>query len=166
MKKNPLFPLVTNRFICLLDLDNPAVDLIWTCQTSKPPGGAEGGGGCSTRWKQGRHAADVETHSTGQRSFEGNAEVRKMKVCFTCLNLSFKRTLSTPRLHPVAVSLQRYIAQDIIIQNYHIPTGVSPESKSRSSEVSNLAITSRRFWHCISFLDPGPVRSVRDGQRP
>ncbi|XP_027884403.1 cholesterol side-chain cleavage enzyme, mitochondrial isoform X2 [Xiphophorus couchianus] len=29
----------------------------------------------------------------------------------------------TLRLHPVAVSLQRYIAEDIIIQNYHIPAG-------------------------------------------
>ncbi|XP_024138286.1 cholesterol side-chain cleavage enzyme, mitochondrial [Oryzias melastigma] len=29
----------------------------------------------------------------------------------------------TLRLHPVAVSLQRYIAEDIVIQNYHIPAG-------------------------------------------
>ncbi|PWA30505.1 hypothetical protein CCH79_00015277, partial [Gambusia affinis] len=29
----------------------------------------------------------------------------------------------TLRLHPVAVSLQRYIAEDIIIKNYHIPAG-------------------------------------------
>ncbi|XP_074532985.1 cholesterol side-chain cleavage enzyme, mitochondrial isoform X2 [Halichoeres trimaculatus] len=29
----------------------------------------------------------------------------------------------TLRLHPVAVSLQRYISEDIIIQNYHIPSG-------------------------------------------
>lgn len=29
----------------------------------------------------------------------------------------------TLRLHPVAVSLQRYITEDIIIQNYHIPAG-------------------------------------------
>ncbi|KAF7663276.1 hypothetical protein LDENG_00215020 [Lucifuga dentata] len=29
----------------------------------------------------------------------------------------------TLRLHPVAVSLQRYITEDIIIQNYHIPSG-------------------------------------------
>uniref|UniRef100_A0A8C6SLV3 Cholesterol side-chain cleavage enzyme, mitochondrial n=1 Tax=Neogobius melanostomus TaxID=47308 RepID=A0A8C6SLV3_9GOBI len=29
----------------------------------------------------------------------------------------------TLRLHPVAVSLQRYVAEDIIIQNYHIPAG-------------------------------------------
>ncbi|XP_077568173.1 cholesterol side-chain cleavage enzyme, mitochondrial-like isoform X2 [Stigmatopora nigra] len=29
----------------------------------------------------------------------------------------------TLRLHPVAVSLQRYTAEDIIIQNYHIPAG-------------------------------------------
>ncbi|KAL0968898.1 hypothetical protein UPYG_G00273340 [Umbra pygmaea] len=27
------------------------------------------------------------------------------------------------RLHPVAVSLQRYITEDIVIQNYHIPSG-------------------------------------------
>ncbi|XP_060765457.1 cholesterol side-chain cleavage enzyme, mitochondrial-like isoform X2 [Neoarius graeffei] len=31
----------------------------------------------------------------------------------------------TLRLHPVAVSLQRYITQDVVIQNYHIPSGVS-----------------------------------------
>ncbi|XP_037539641.1 cholesterol side-chain cleavage enzyme, mitochondrial-like [Nematolebias whitei] len=31
----------------------------------------------------------------------------------------------TLRLHPVAVSLQRYITEDIIIQNYHIPSGPS-----------------------------------------
>ncbi|KAL4658708.1 cholesterol side-chain cleavage enzyme, mitochondrial isoform X1 [Arapaima gigas] len=29
----------------------------------------------------------------------------------------------TLRLHPVAVSLQRYIKEDIVIQNYHIPAG-------------------------------------------
>ncbi|XP_051548480.1 cholesterol side-chain cleavage enzyme, mitochondrial-like isoform X1 [Myxocyprinus asiaticus] len=29
----------------------------------------------------------------------------------------------TLRLHPVAVSLQRYITKDIVIQNYHIPAG-------------------------------------------
>ncbi|XP_068169889.1 cholesterol side-chain cleavage enzyme, mitochondrial [Antennarius striatus] len=29
----------------------------------------------------------------------------------------------TLRLHPVAVSLQRYIAEDVIIQNYHVPAG-------------------------------------------
>ncbi|CAL8356256.1 unnamed protein product [Lota lota] len=29
----------------------------------------------------------------------------------------------TLRLHPVAVSLQRYITEDITIQNYHIPSG-------------------------------------------
>uniref|UniRef100_A0A8C5B908 Cholesterol side-chain cleavage enzyme, mitochondrial n=2 Tax=Gadus morhua TaxID=8049 RepID=A0A8C5B908_GADMO len=29
----------------------------------------------------------------------------------------------TLRLHPVAVSLQRYITEDIAIQNYHIPSG-------------------------------------------
>nr|XP_015198939.1 PREDICTED: cholesterol side-chain cleavage enzyme, mitochondrial [Lepisosteus oculatus] len=29
----------------------------------------------------------------------------------------------TLRLHPVAVSLQRYITKDIVIQNYHIPSG-------------------------------------------
>ncbi|XP_010864653.2 cholesterol side-chain cleavage enzyme, mitochondrial isoform X2 [Esox lucius] len=29
----------------------------------------------------------------------------------------------TLRLHPVAVSLQRYITEDIVIQNYHIPSG-------------------------------------------
>lgn len=40
-----------------------------------------------------------------------------------------KHSTSTHRLHPVAVSLQRYIAEDIIIQNYHIPAGVSLESK-------------------------------------
>ncbi|CAB1446767.1 unnamed protein product [Pleuronectes platessa] len=29
----------------------------------------------------------------------------------------------TLRIHPVAVSLQRYIAEDVILQNYHIPAG-------------------------------------------
>ncbi|KAK6317667.1 hypothetical protein J4Q44_G00109580 [Coregonus suidteri] len=29
----------------------------------------------------------------------------------------------TLRLHPVAVSLQRYITEEIVIQNYHIPSG-------------------------------------------
>ncbi|XP_052400608.1 cholesterol side-chain cleavage enzyme, mitochondrial-like [Carassius gibelio] len=29
----------------------------------------------------------------------------------------------TLRLHPVAVSLQRYITEDIVLQNYHIPAG-------------------------------------------
>jgi len=32
--------------------------------------------------------------------------------------------LPSSRLHPVAVSLQRYITEDIAIQNYHIPSGV------------------------------------------
>lgn len=77
-KKNKrLWPEVVNRFVCLSDLDHPAVDLIWTRQTSKPPGGAEGGGGCSARWKPRRHAGDAEAHSTGQRSSEGNTEVKK-----------------------------------------------------------------------------------------
>lgn len=53
----------------------------------------------------------------------------KKMECFTCYSLGHKHTISTPRLHPVAVSLQRYIAEDIIIQNYHIPAGVSSESK-------------------------------------
>lgn len=50
-----------------------------------------------------------------------------------CYSLGHKVTISTPRLHPVAVSLQRYIAEDIIIQNYHIPAGVSLQSKPGSS---------------------------------
>lgn len=54
---------------------------------------------------------------------------KKKMECFTCYSLGHKHTISTPRLHPVAVSLQRYIAEDIIIQNYHIPAGVSSESK-------------------------------------
>ncbi|XP_029952442.1 cholesterol side-chain cleavage enzyme, mitochondrial isoform X2 [Salarias fasciatus] len=30
----------------------------------------------------------------------------------------------TLRLHPVAVTVQRYVAEDIVIQNYHIPAGM------------------------------------------
>lgn len=46
------------------------------------------------------------------------------------------------RLHPVAVSLQRYIAEDIIIQNYHIPAGV------RSSYTFNHF----EHFYCNSFV--------------
>lgn len=64
-------------FFFFADLHNPALDLVWTCQTSQPPGGAEGRGSGSTRWKPGRHAGDAETHPAGQRSFKGNTEVKK-----------------------------------------------------------------------------------------
>lgn len=58
-----------------------------------------------------------------------------------CYSLGHKLTISIPRLHPVAVSLQRYIAEDIIIQNYHIPSGVSS-----NLEVPNLLITTHLLW--------------------
>lgn len=50
----------------------------------------------------------------------------------TFTNLIFNEDFSfwSVRLHPVAVSLQRYIAEDIIIQNYHIPAGVCQSYKS------------------------------------
>ncbi|XP_055518498.1 cholesterol side-chain cleavage enzyme, mitochondrial-like [Leucoraja erinacea] len=36
------------------------------------------------------------------------------------LRATLKETL---RLHPVAITLQRYISEDIVLQNYHIPSG-------------------------------------------
>ena len=64
-------------WFCLFvsDFYNAAVDVVWTSSASKPAGGAEGGGGCSSGWKPGRHGGDAEADSTGQRSFEGNTEV-------------------------------------------------------------------------------------------
>lgn len=58
------------------DFYNAAVDIVRAGQTPQPPGGAEGGGGGSSGWKPGRHDGDAEEDSTGQRSFEGNTEVK------------------------------------------------------------------------------------------
>ncbi|KAK6475254.1 cholesterol side-chain cleavage enzyme [Huso huso] len=44
----------------------------------------------------------------------------KMLKSIPLVKGAIKETL---RLHPVAVSLQRYITEDIVIQNYHIPSG-------------------------------------------
>ncbi|KAG1939437.1 cholesterol side-chain cleavage enzyme, mitochondrial-like [Pimephales promelas] len=47
-------------------------------------------------------------------------DVMEMLKMVPLLKGALKETL---RLHPVAVSLQRYITEDIILQNYHIPAG-------------------------------------------
>uniref|UniRef100_A0A8C5GBN0 Cholesterol side-chain cleavage enzyme, mitochondrial n=1 Tax=Gouania willdenowi TaxID=441366 RepID=A0A8C5GBN0_GOUWI len=55
----------------------------------------------------------------------------------------------TLRLHPVAVSLQRYIAEDIIIQNYHIPAGVVRpvcDGKRPKSVFPNSLLQKPRLW--------------------
>ncbi|KAL6106708.1 cyp11a1 [Pungitius sinensis] len=51
---------------------------------------------------------------------ESRGDLMEMLKRIPLVKGALKETL---RLHPVAVSLQRYIAQDIIIQNYHIPAG-------------------------------------------
>ncbi|KAM7414630.1 hypothetical protein PAMA_019446 [Pampus argenteus] len=51
---------------------------------------------------------------------ESNGDMLEMLKRIPLVKGALKETL---RLHPVAVSLQRYIAEDIIIQNYHIPAG-------------------------------------------
>uniref|UniRef100_A0A3B4YSX5 Cholesterol side-chain cleavage enzyme, mitochondrial n=1 Tax=Seriola lalandi dorsalis TaxID=1841481 RepID=A0A3B4YSX5_SERLL len=51
---------------------------------------------------------------------ESQGDMLKMLKRIPLVKGALKETL---RLHPVAVSLQRYIAEDIIIQNYHIPAG-------------------------------------------
>uniref|UniRef100_A0A8C2L267 Cholesterol side-chain cleavage enzyme, mitochondrial n=2 Tax=Cyprinus carpio TaxID=7962 RepID=A0A8C2L267_CYPCA len=47
-------------------------------------------------------------------------DVVQMLKMVPLLKGALKETL---RLHPVAVSLQRYITEDIVLQNYHIPAG-------------------------------------------
>ncbi|KAM8751605.1 cholesterol side-chain cleavage enzyme, mitochondrial-like [Acanthopagrus schlegelii] len=51
---------------------------------------------------------------------ESQGDMMEMLKRIPLVKGALKETL---RLHPVAVSLQRYIAEDIIIQNYHIPAG-------------------------------------------
>uniref|UniRef100_A0A3P8TZH4 Cholesterol side-chain cleavage enzyme, mitochondrial n=1 Tax=Amphiprion percula TaxID=161767 RepID=A0A3P8TZH4_AMPPE len=51
---------------------------------------------------------------------ESQGDMQEMLKRIPLVKGALKETL---RLHPVAVSLQRYIAEDIIIQNYHIPAG-------------------------------------------
>ncbi|CAJ1056634.1 cholesterol side-chain cleavage enzyme%2C mitochondrial-like [Xyrichtys novacula] len=51
---------------------------------------------------------------------ESQGDMLEMLKRIPLVKGALKETL---RLHPVAVSLQRYIAEDIIIQNYHIPSG-------------------------------------------
>uniref|UniRef100_A0AAY4DDU1 Cholesterol side-chain cleavage enzyme, mitochondrial n=1 Tax=Denticeps clupeoides TaxID=299321 RepID=A0AAY4DDU1_9TELE len=49
-----------------------------------------------------------------------DGDMLQMLKMVPLLKGALKETL---RLHPVAVSLQRYITEDIVIQNYHIPSG-------------------------------------------
>ncbi|XP_071752572.2 cholesterol side-chain cleavage enzyme, mitochondrial [Centroberyx gerrardi] len=51
---------------------------------------------------------------------ETQGDIQEMLRRIPLVKGALKETL---RLHPVAVSLQRYITEDIIIQNYHIPSG-------------------------------------------
>ncbi|XP_075996541.1 cholesterol side-chain cleavage enzyme, mitochondrial-like [Genypterus blacodes] len=51
---------------------------------------------------------------------ESNGDMLEMLKRIPLVKGALKETL---RFHPVAVSLQRYITEDIIIQNYHIPSG-------------------------------------------
>ncbi|XP_020784490.2 cholesterol side-chain cleavage enzyme, mitochondrial [Boleophthalmus pectinirostris] len=51
---------------------------------------------------------------------ESRGNMQEMLKHIPLVKGALKETL---RLHPVAVSLQRYIAEDIVIQNYHIPAG-------------------------------------------
>ncbi|KAM8861367.1 cholesterol side-chain cleavage enzyme, mitochondrial [Synchiropus picturatus] len=51
---------------------------------------------------------------------ESQGDLLHMLRRIPLLRGALKETL---RLHPVAVSLQRYTAEDIVIQNYHIPAG-------------------------------------------
>lgn len=62
--------------LCVTDLYHTAVDTVWTSQAPQPPRRAEGRGGHSSGWEPGRHVGDAETDSTGQRSSEGNTEVK------------------------------------------------------------------------------------------
>ncbi|ROL46622.1 Cholesterol side-chain cleavage enzyme, mitochondrial [Anabarilius grahami] len=52
--------------------------------------------------------------------FASKGDVVQMLKMVPLLKGALKETL---RLHPVAVSLQRYITEDIVLQNYHIPAG-------------------------------------------
>ncbi|KAM6960618.1 cholesterol side-chain cleavage enzyme, mitochondrial-like [Aplochiton taeniatus] len=47
-------------------------------------------------------------------------DIQEMLKNIPMVKGALKETL---RLHPIAVSLQRYITEDIVIQNYHIPSG-------------------------------------------
>uniref|UniRef100_UPI00406DB548 Cytochrome P450, CYP11A1 n=1 Tax=synthetic construct TaxID=32630 RepID=UPI00406DB548 len=51
---------------------------------------------------------------------QAQGDLSKMLKSVPLLKAAIKETL---RLYPVAVSLQRYITEDIVLQNYHIPAG-------------------------------------------
>lgn len=92
-------------------------------------------------------------------------------VCVSFIKVVFFLCL---RLHPVAVNLQRYIAEDIIIQNYHIPAGVG------GTKTYKWCIYIWVFDHfhtnchacccvCIClyvYSDSGPIRAVCYGKTP
>lgn len=92
---------------------------------------------------------------------ESQGDMLEMLKRIPLVKGALKETL---RLHPVAVSLQRYIAEDIIIQNYHIPAGVS--SKSLFVSVSASCWATSHLLSIFLCSDSGPVRSVCNGQGP
>lgn len=59
------FLILLTQCVCVSDLYNTAVDVVWTSQAPQPPGGAEGRGGCSSGYSPGRHAGDAEQDSFG-----------------------------------------------------------------------------------------------------
>uniref|UniRef100_A0A673IEM1 Cholesterol side-chain cleavage enzyme, mitochondrial n=1 Tax=Sinocyclocheilus rhinocerous TaxID=307959 RepID=A0A673IEM1_9TELE len=82
-------------------------------------------------------------------------DVVQMLKMVPLLKGALKETL---RLHPVAVSLQRYITEDIVLQNYHIPAGASVnlkggahEEEMRGHEHCSIRIQFKvsRSMHCI-----------------
>uniref|UniRef100_A0A4W4DVD0 Cholesterol side-chain cleavage enzyme, mitochondrial n=1 Tax=Electrophorus electricus TaxID=8005 RepID=A0A4W4DVD0_ELEEL len=62
---------------------------------------------------------ELRAEVTAARTASQGDRLQMLKMV-PLLKGALKETL---RLHPVAVSLQRYIAEDIVIQNYHIPSG-------------------------------------------
>ncbi|XP_030621582.1 cholesterol side-chain cleavage enzyme, mitochondrial [Chanos chanos] len=75
-----------------------------------------------TLYELARHPAlqeELRAEITAARAASRGDMVEMLKMV-PLVKGALKETL---RLHPVAVSLQRYITEDIIIQNYHIPSG-------------------------------------------
>lgn len=80
--------------------------------------------------------------------------------CFFCLCL----LCSHDRLYPVGITVQRYPVKDIILQNYHIPAGVSWSSLYLSiiaallSTPCHLTIFTCHFPDCRRWCRPASIQ--------
>jgi hypothetical protein len=72
---------------------------------------------------------------------------------------------STGRLYPVGVFLERMQQSDLVLQNYHIPAGVSEPQVPGRSHIAHRP-TRQLTPPSASAADIGAVSSVCDGPKP